>query len=91
MSASATTTSTRSKLRRLLEHEPAPPTNRPSSCAPVGQPFQKAITDSNGDPARMGCNLGTMAKTATTASAGARAAVVAARLPSQTGPPRAYT
>jgi NTE family protein len=43
--------------------------------------FQKAIADGNGDPKRMGRELGRMAIAATTVSAEARAAVVAARLP----------
>jgi NTE family protein len=48
--------------------------------------FQKAIADGNGDPERIGRGLGRMALAATTISAEARAAVVAARLPSEDWP-----
>jgi NTE family protein len=43
--------------------------------------FQKAIADGDGDPEQIGRGLGRMALSATTVSAKARAAVVAARLP----------
>jgi NTE family protein len=59
----------------------------PATMSPASiEAFQKAIADGNGDPARMGRGLGRMAMAAATVSAEARAAVVAARLPSAAWP-----
>ena len=59
----------------------------PATMSPASvEAFQKAIADGNGDPARMGRGLGRMAMAAATVSAEARAAVVAARLPSANWP-----
>jgi NTE family protein len=59
----------------------------PATMSPASvEAFQKAIADGNGDPARMGRGLGRMAMAATTVSAEARTAVVAARLPSADWP-----